>query len=195
MQFQKIQNFVSLSLVMLLVGCAATGYRVPTFLPAPADGKVDFPDDNCLRNPLKTELQRDVNGMRFTISLDTYAPSPHAVQQYPRNLTVRIDPVDLPQDRPQQVRVDASRISLNEGGRLGKQSAYNRDVKQVDDLNATHLWTRIDFDPVVDFPSTAKLVFAPGAIKLNGRNIPFDPINYDIVIHEERWSNSLTCGT
>lgn len=195
MKFPKIQNFLIFSLVLLLTACGTTSYPVPTFVPAPADGSVDFPDDGCLQNPLKTELQRDVSGMRFTISLDSFAPGEHAVQHYPRKVILRIDAVSLPHDRPQEVRVDPSRIVLNEGGRRAKLSAFGNGIRQVDDLNATQLWARVDFEPVFDFPDRAQLIFKSGAIKLNGRNVPVGPINYDIVTHTERWRATPTCGT
>ncbi|WP_294230768.1 hypothetical protein [uncultured Shimia sp.] len=195
MNLPKILNFLIFSFVLLLAACGTTSVPVPNFVPDPADGNVDFPDDSCLQNPLKTELQRDVSGMRFTISLDTYSPGEHAVQHYPRIVKLRIDAVSLPHDRPQEVRVDPSRIVLNEGGRRGKLYAYGGGLKQVDDLNATHLWARVDFEPVFDFPDRAQLIFKSGAIKLNGRDVPVGSINYDIVTHTERWSVSPTCGT
>lgn len=195
MKFPKIRNFLIFAFVLLLAACGTTSVPVPNFLPDPADGSVDFPDDGCLQNPLKTELQRDVSGMRFTVSLDTYSPGKFAVQHYPRNVILRIDAVSLPHDRPQEVRVDPSRIVLNEGGRRSKLTAYGNGLKQVDDLNATHLWTRVEFEPVFDFPDRAQLIFKSGAIKLNGRNVTVGPVNYDIVTHTERWSNTPTCGT
>jgi len=190
----------SVFLVVVLVACTTSGTPRPTYVPKPADGRTfaDPESKGCILNALDTHIEREVSDLRFTMSLDTWC----CQEPEPRRLKLRVDALESSGPSGQVLKVDASHIFLEEGGKRIRPNwsgdpDRNGKIPKYDPLDMkNHFLATTLYFPGAPLPhSNAQVVFEPGAVKYRNRNIPISPVRFDIVMHAQVYSGSLSCGT